>query len=627
MLEIKAVTYNDLAPVVPISKTIPPEGGTIGRGPDNALSLPDPMRLISRQHLHVIPDGSGGYRLINISNANMVYINSAELRPGQNCALSAGDKIYIGGYLLQVQVEEEPLQKNLSSISPPAQSEKKDVLRSPEQTNSTAESIDDFITDLLGPATLSHQDQIAPTVLADDPLEAILDADSHDDSDPMHTLQANGVGLRDLTEKGDSLISHGNEGIDHAKDLLQDTSSLPASMLPNNTVDPLAFFDNGGDNPFQESNLTKQNTPADTLAAGEDAVGLAQIFQVPQKVFAPQQIVETSPIPNGYDPLDQPDPKETSPITTNHEDNNLPEPLPEIAAGNPIDDPLQQFLNEPSGDMRDVLNDQLGNLLGMTIPQNKPNVVPDIQTQLSSNPNESLPSFSFETDNASAQPVSSPPVPAEPTTGNQTKQGNKELYQALLKGLGLKEIPDRCGLDPDFMHLLGKLLRCSAQGAVDLMAGRAIIKREVRANVTLIAPERNNPLKFSPDGEVAIMYLLGRTYPGFMQPAEAMENAYMDLRAHQMGLVSGMRSALEYVLDKFDPKVIENTTVESRSILGLPMARKARLWEAYQSYFQTTRNEAQDRFQEFFGQAFLKAYDEATASLDPKHIVKPAGDQ
>lgn len=626
MLEIKAVTYNDLAPVVPISKTIPPEGGTIGRGPDNALSLPDPMRLISRQHLHVIPDGSGGYRLINISSANMVYVNSAELRPGQNCTLSAGDKIYIGGYLLQVQVEEEPLQKNLSSISPPAQSEKTDVLRSPEQTNSTAESIDDFITDLLGSATLSHQDQIAPTVLADDPLEAILDADSHDDSDPMHTLQANGVGLRDLTEKGDSLISHGNEGIDHAKDLLQDTSSLPASMLPNNTVDPLAFFDNGGDNPFQESNLTKQNISTDALAASEDAAGLAQIFQVPQKISAPQQIVETSPIPNGYDPLDQPDPKETSSATTNHETNNLSGSLSVIAAEDPIDDPLQQFLNEPSGDMRDVLNDPLGNLLGTTIPQNNSNAVPDIQTQLSSNSNESLLSSVFETDNASTQPASRSQVPEE-STSNQMKQDNKELYQALLKGLGLKEIPDRCGLDLDFMYLLGKLLRCSAQGTVDLMAGRAVIKREVRANVTLIAPERNNPLKFSPDGEVAIMYLLGRTYPGFMQPTEAMENAYLDLRAHQMGLVSGMRSALEHVLDKFDPKVIENTTIESRSILGLPVARKARLWEAYQNYFQTTRNEAQDRFQEFFGQAFLKAYDEATALLDPKHIVKPAGDQ
>lgn len=626
MLEIKAVTYNDLAPVVPISKTIPPEGGTIGRGPDNVLSLPDPMRLISRQHLHVIPDGSGGYRLINISSANIVYVNSAELRPGQNCALSAGDKIYIGGYLLQVQLE-NPLQKDLSSISPPAQSEKTDVLRSPVPTNSAAvESIDDFITDLLGPATLSHQDQTTPTMLADDPLEAILDADSHDDSDPMHTLQANGVGLRDLTEKGDLLINHSNDDIDHTKDLLQDTSGLPASMLPNSVVDPLAFFNNGGDNPFQESNLTKQNTPADTLAAGEDAVGLAQIFQVPQKVSAPQQIVETSPIPDGYGSLDQPDPKKASSATTNHETNNLSGSLSGIAAEDPIDDPLQQFLNEPSGDMRDVLNDPLGNLLGTTIPQNNSNAVPDIQTQLSSNSNESLLSSLFETDNASTQPASRSQVPEE-STSNQMKQENKELYQALLKGLGLKEIPDRCGLDLDFMYLLGKLLRCSAQGTVDLMAGRAVIKREVRANVTLIAPERNNPLKFSPDGEVAIMYLLGRTYPGFMQPTEAMENAYLDLRAHQMGLVSGMRSALEHVLDKFDPKVIENTTIENRSILGLPVARKARLWEAYQNYFQTTRNEAQDRFQEFFGQAFLKAYDEATASLDPKHIVKPAGDQ
>ena len=618
MLEIKAVTYNDLAPVMPISKTMPPEGGTIGRGPDNVLSLPDPMRLISRQHLHVMPDGSGGYRIVNISSSNMVYVNSVELRPGQNCVLSAGDRIYIGGYLLQVQVGES-LQDN-SADAYSAQSENNtDTLWASIQASVISESTDDFITDLLGSATPSFQDQAAPAVPTNDPLENFLHPSAHDEGDPMQALQTSSIELRDLTGKGDILINHSDDGIDHAKDLLQDTSSLPTNMLSNNTVDPLAFFDNDRDHPFQELGLTIPKAPVDVLTIDQDGVGLAQIFTVPQKASI-QQIAEISSVSDDYNSLDQTDTQEVFPITASHRSASPSKALSETTAKNSIDDSLQQFPDKQLfRDVPDSLNDPLVNLLGMT-PTEHANDVSSIQAQLPPGSNQ-LPAA----DNTSIQPATSLSDSTD-LARSQPIQKDVELYQALLKGLGLKEIPDRYGLDPHFMFLLGKLLRCSAQGTVDLMAGRAVIKREVRANVTLIAPERNNPLKFSPDGEVAIMYLLGRTYPGFMQPAEAMENAYLDLRAHQMGLVSGMRSALGYVLDKFDPKVIEDTT-KSRTILGLSIARKARLWDAYQSYFQTTRNEAQDRFQEFFGEAFLKAYDEAIASLNAKHAVKSEGDE
>jgi predicted component of type VI protein secretion system len=33
--------------------------------------------------------------------------------------------------------------------------------------------------------------------------------------------------------------------------------------------------------------------------------------------------------------------------------------------------------------------------------------------------------------------------------------------------------------------------------------------------------------------------------PGFMTPAEAMEDAFQDLRAHQLGVVAGMKAAMD----------------------------------------------------------------------------------
>jgi type VI secretion system FHA domain protein len=165
-------------------------------------------------------------------------------------------------------------------------------------------------------------------------------------------------------------------------------------------------------------------------------------------------------------------------------------------------------------------------------------------------------------------------------------------------------------LGPDEMRLLGQLLREATQGTVELLLSRAALKREMRAEVTVIAARQNNPLKFSPTVEVALQYLLGSPKPGFMPPAPAMRDAFNDLRAHQLGMMAGMRSALEGVLKRFDPAVLESR-IEKRSGLSavLPGSRKARLWELFQELYGQLSAEAEDDFHQLFGKAFLAAYE------------------
>ena len=128
------------------------------------------------------------------------------------------------------------------------------------------------------------------------------------------------------------------------------------------------------------------------------------------------------------------------------------------------------------------------------------------------------------------------------------------------------------------MHSLGQLLRESTRGTVELLVARATFKREMRANVTMIAPRENNPLKFSPTVEVALQHLLANPAPGFMPPVTAMRDAYDDLCAHQLGVMAGMRSALEGVLKRFEPAVLEGRLAK-RSALSklLPGSGKAQL--------------------------------------------------
>lgn len=127
----------------------------------------------------------------------------------------------------------------------------------------------------------------------------------------------------------------------------------------------------------------------------------------------------------------------------------------------------------------------------------------------------------------------------------------------------------------------------------------------------MIVIRENNPLKFSPTVDVALQHLLGAPTPGFLPGPAAMRDAYDDLRAHQLGVMAGMRAALDGVLQRFDPAQLESN-IAGRSSIGslFAMGRKARLWELFQELFSQLQTEAQDNFDELFGKAFLQAYEQ-----------------
>ena len=183
------------------------------------------------------------------------------------------------------------------------------------------------------------------------------------------------------------------------------------------------------------------------------------------------------------------------------------------------------------------------------------------------------------------------------------------LSSALCAGLGVDALPGGA-LTPASMRLIGELLHEATRGTVELLIARAALKREVRAEVTKIVARENNPLKFSPNVEVALNHLLGPPTRGFLAPAPAMRDAYDDLRAHQFAFLAGMRAALEGVLKRFDPAVLEGKLTHT-SILAtlLPSSRKARMWEVFQELYAQISAEASDDFHELFGKAFLRAYE------------------
>ena len=186
------------------------------------------------------------------------------------------------------------------------------------------------------------------------------------------------------------------------------------------------------------------------------------------------------------------------------------------------------------------------------------------------------------------------------------------LTAALREGLGVHNLPpEALVLTPTLMHLIGRLVHEATRGTVDLLVARAALKREIRAEVTMIVTRENNPLKFSPSVEVALGHLLSPPARGFMESDKAMRDAYDDLRAHQFGFLAGMRAALEGILKRFDPATLEGKLTQ-KSLLSsiLPGQRKAQMWEVFTQLYSQISSEASDDFHELFGKEFLRAYNE-----------------
>ena len=184
------------------------------------------------------------------------------------------------------------------------------------------------------------------------------------------------------------------------------------------------------------------------------------------------------------------------------------------------------------------------------------------------------------------------------------------LLQAFLNGAGIGNVPISSGLTPELMETLGKLVASSIKGTMDLIALRALVKREVKAEVTMVVLRKNNPLKFFPDSQTVLIQMLRKKMPGFMAPDEALTDAFSDLHAHQLGVVAGMRAAMDAMLKRLHPVNFERRLPAPGFMDKLMASRpKAQLWEMYAEQFRGISLEAKDDFQTLFGKDFLNAYE------------------
>lgn len=185
-----------------------------------------------------------------------------------------------------------------------------------------------------------------------------------------------------------------------------------------------------------------------------------------------------------------------------------------------------------------------------------------------------------------------------------------ELMQAFLQGAGLQQLNLASGLTVELMETLGKFMAASVQGAMEELSQRALLKREVKAEVTMVVLRENNPLKFFPDSKTVLTQMLRKKMPGFMAPAEAMEDAFFDIRTHQMGVAAGSKAITDSILKNLQPAHVE-AQLGAPGLLDQinPARRKAAMWDQFNEIFDTISSGKKDEFQALFGKEFLLAYE------------------
>ncbi|MDQ0082497.1 FHA domain-containing protein [Variovorax boronicumulans] len=559
MIHIAVITRQGAPAGQAIAADFGPNGGTIGRADTNTLVLDDPDRTVSRVHAQVLCR-DGQYFVID-RGSNPMQCNGVSLGSGKEAALTDGARLVVGSFELTVRV---------TAAAPPSLAIPNTVLGGAAMAAPAAPSSDDPFADLLAGLAPPAAPAAAPA-----PTPATALPDSLLFPDPMESGSRN-VQAAQIDPFANLLGPTPSSTPAAGLGALDDFSDLGAPPAHGKAAGIDELFGGmgnsgggiGGDplalsplaDPLLQPNTASEADPLAALqhAAPRTPTPRSDHLPIDQFGFTPPKAIEPPPPPP-------------------------PSAPPPVAAPVPVQ-PLAQF------------DDITGQPIRISGPEN------------SGRPAESLPPPIDIAPAPPARRTAATPPPERIATDD-------ELLAAFLRGLASTHQPPEM-LTPGLMERIGSMLRSATEGTLQLLLTRQEFKREVRAEVTMIAAQANNPLKFSPTVEVALAHLLGPGVRGFMPPEAAMRDAFNDLRAHQFGVMVGMRAALAHVIGRFEPAELEKKISAKSALDALFSAnRKAKLWDQFVSLYGGIASEAEDDFHSLFGKAFLEAYEEQMARL------------
>ncbi|MEQ9885879.1 type VI secretion system-associated FHA domain protein TagH [Pectobacterium zantedeschiae] len=566
-----------------------PPGGTIGRGVDNNLVLPDDDRTISRLQAIVHITANGECRLTNRGNVTRVQLNDIPLERGSQVELQDGDVLRIGDYQLLVNDFNNAPQLQAAPVAPSPVVNPTIIADEPltEKASNTAAIPSEIWDSLTKEFSISDDLSTHKNTVPEQPMANPLTAPAgveRNPEDPLAQLLSDAplnIGQpsqnTSLFDEGDALFARESIFDDRTPSTLsaqQNAAAQPQMENRSTEIEPLSLFGN------QSSTDARSH---------DDPLGLMMDNAVP--LTQPETLVAK--------------PEQPEPIAEAHS-GSVPVELADLCSSPLFDNTDMQATSEslssrePEPEQHETVNPQM-DYGGITLPT--PQAVP---RTLSPTPKGRL----------RIDPVTSSTQADTSTEGSAVSQSSGDLLKgdlldALLEGMGLRDLQSTPQFDREQMLQFGQMLSMFSQGTVALLSSRSILKRGVKADMTMILDDANNPFKLLPSGKTVLIQMFGSRMPGFMPPRQAVRDALIDLQAHQLGMIAGIRAIIASMLQSFNPDQLEEEARQAGAVsrLGLPGSRKAALWEHFVERYGETAGEIEDDFHTLFGEAFLHAYD------------------
>jgi type VI secretion system FHA domain protein len=205
-------------------------------------------------------------------------------------------------------------------------------------------------------------------------------------------------------------------------------------------------------------------------------------------------------------------------------------------------------------------------------------------------------------------PASGQPVMAEKKSRPSTGEVSAELLRELFMAAGIEETGVYSGEEcSELIRSIGSMLKELVDGLMTVLRGRSELKSQLRVSMTTLKPVENNPLKFSPNVEEALKSCLLNKHPGFINAVDAIHEGYEDIKNHQLAITAGIQASLVNILKRFDPQRFSEKFSE-----GLVLQKKAKCWDEYR---QAYRQIVEEALEDFFGEVFVRAYEEQIDKL------------
>jgi FHA domain-containing protein len=591
-----------------LSASFSAAGGSIGSSVGCDLTLNDCEGRISRLHA-VLSHRPDGWHVRNVSSTRPIEVNSHPLDPNQEIQLQDGDLLRIDAYLLRSEAKQgmqTPERTAINGQSPfsPQQSEVR---------TSASGSAENPFADLLGGKPLSTLEP------ADKPLLHLEDSGSAGKERSWIAPSYFGQ----VPESGSALFAPQapRPGYDRGV----------SESVANRTLDPLALF--GA--PLHGGDLLENLGPSALDQPARDSMGLAQP-PAPDSGFSSL----AAPVDIGRTALHLGLPAELPPAPS------APPAPPTLPAS-----PAPSTASHPPAVERRAVAEAPDSVTAPAKPQGNRAPVPD-KPAVSREPlNVPAPASSAAAPTARQTPAPRP-EPLEPLSQSEMlaerappidpveigqlarrlvqmreqrqppmlpAEAKSEATQAVDRAM--QSFIQAAGLEPmavaswpleQRMAQLGRLFRLFADGTVRLLSSRALVKREVRAEVTRVTQEANNPFKVLPSGEAVMIQMFGQHLPGFLCAEQAIGDALADLQHHQLGMLAGTRAALLGLVRQLDPQAWERK-IEPSGLLDrlFPQRVAARRWQHYNERYRSVLALAQaNDFHRLFGESFLRAYED-----------------